>query len=138
MEAKELRNFSVEELKSRIRQWREELFRSKFKTQSSEAKDTSVLRKLRHEIARGLTVLSEKGATDTKSVAAGATSAAAPQPVADQPITAKTAKAPKVKAAEKVTAETAEASEAPKTEAKEKAPKSAKSKGKKREESESK
>ena len=60
MEAKELRNFSVDELKARVRQWRKELFRSKFKTQSSETKDTSVLRKLRQEIARGMTVLTEK------------------------------------------------------------------------------
>jgi large subunit ribosomal protein L29 len=62
MEASELRNFSVEELKGRIRQWREELFHSKFKSQSAETKDTSVLRKLRKDIARGLTVLNEKAA----------------------------------------------------------------------------
>lgn len=60
MEASELRQFSAEELKGRVRQWREELFRSKFKTQSNEARDTSVLKKLRHDIARGETVLREK------------------------------------------------------------------------------
>ena len=60
MEAAELKNFSVEELKSRIRQWRDELFRSKFKSESSEAKDTSIFKKLRRDIARANTVLTEK------------------------------------------------------------------------------
>ena len=62
MEAKELRDFSVEELKSRVRQWSEELFRFRFKAQTSEARDTSVFKKLRKDIARGMTVLNEKTA----------------------------------------------------------------------------
>ncbi len=44
-----------------MHQWREELFRAKFKMQSSEAKDTSVFRKLKQDIARALTIISEKG-----------------------------------------------------------------------------
>ena len=60
MEAAELKNFSVEELRSRIRQWRDELFRSKFKSESSEAKDTSIFKKLRRDIARAHTVLTTK------------------------------------------------------------------------------
>jgi large subunit ribosomal protein L29 len=60
MKASELRTFSTEELKGRVRQWREELFRARFKSQSSETKDTSVLVKLRKDIARGNTVLTEK------------------------------------------------------------------------------
>jgi large subunit ribosomal protein L29 len=60
MEAGELRNFSIEELRSRIRQWRDELFRSRFKAESSEAKDTSVFKKLKKDIARAGTVLNEK------------------------------------------------------------------------------
>ena len=61
MEAKELRQFGVDELKGRVRQWREELFRSRFKGQASEARDTSTYKKLKQDIARALTILSEKG-----------------------------------------------------------------------------
>ncbi len=60
MEASELRQSSVDELKGRIRQWQDELFRARFKGQSSEAKDTSVIKKLRRDIARANTVLVEK------------------------------------------------------------------------------
>jgi large subunit ribosomal protein L29 len=60
MEASELRSFSVEELRGRIRQWKEELFRARFKSESSEAKDTSIFFKLRKDIARAMTVLNEK------------------------------------------------------------------------------
>lgn len=60
MEAKELRQFSAAELHGRVKQWREELFRHKFRAQSSEARDTSIVRKLRKDIARALTVLREK------------------------------------------------------------------------------
>ena len=60
MEAQELRNLTIEELKTRSRQWSEELFRSRFKAQTSETKDTSVFKKLRKDIARANTVISEK------------------------------------------------------------------------------
>lgn len=63
MEAKELRQFTVEELKSRIGQWRDELFRSRFKAQSSEVRDTSVFKKLRRDVARAKTLLNEKSRT---------------------------------------------------------------------------
>ncbi len=66
MDATELKNFSVDELKGRVLQWREELFRSKFKTQSAEKKDTSVLKKLRKDIARGLTILTQKQAGEVQ------------------------------------------------------------------------
>ncbi len=59
MEAQELRQLKKEELETKIRTWREELFRSRFKSQTSEAKDTSVFQKLRRDIARGLTILQE-------------------------------------------------------------------------------
>jgi large subunit ribosomal protein L29 len=62
MEAQELRQMTLDELKTRVQGWRDELFRAKFKTQSSEARDTSVLRKLRRDIARALTILSQKTA----------------------------------------------------------------------------
>lgn len=60
MDAAELRNLSVEELRSRVKGWREEYFRAKFKGQTNEVKDTSIFRKLRKDIARGLMVLGEK------------------------------------------------------------------------------
>jgi large subunit ribosomal protein L29 len=60
MKASELRTFSADELKGRVRQWRDELFRARFKSQTSETKDTSILVKLRRDIARGNTLLNEK------------------------------------------------------------------------------
>ena len=59
MEAQELRQLKKEELEGKIRTWREELFRNRFKSQTAEAKDTSVFKKLRRDIARGLTILQE-------------------------------------------------------------------------------
>ncbi len=60
MDAGELRNFTPEELNVRVKQWKDELFRSRFKAQTAEARDTSVVRKLRRDIARALTVIGEK------------------------------------------------------------------------------
>ena len=60
MEANDLRQYTPEELSGRVRQWKEELFRLGFKMQTSEARDTSLYRKLRRDIARAQTVLSEK------------------------------------------------------------------------------
>lgn len=102
MEASELRNFTVEELQSRIRQWRDELFRSKFKSESSEAKNTSVFRKLKKDIARAATVLTEKSkGVEVKSAPAPAkepkkAKAAAPKAEAAAP-SDKVEKAPKAK-----------------------------------------
>jgi large subunit ribosomal protein L29 len=69
MEAKELKTFSVDELKGRIRQWKEELFRASFKAQTNETKDTSVIGKLRKDIARAYTVLNagELGTAKTEA-----------------------------------------------------------------------
>lgn len=96
MKAQELRQFSAGDLKSRIETWKEELFRSRFKTEASEARDTSVVRKLRRDIARAYTILAQK---TTEGAAA-----AAPQ---DKP--AKKA-APKAKKTAK-TAKTAKSAE---------------------------
>lgn len=60
MEAKELRELGVPELRTRIGQWKEELFRTKLKKFSGEVKDTTAARKLRREIARAMTVLGQK------------------------------------------------------------------------------
>lgn len=60
MEVSELRTLNADELKGKVKGWRDELFRTRFKVQSSEARDTSTVKKLRREIARALTVLTEK------------------------------------------------------------------------------
>jgi large subunit ribosomal protein L29 len=60
MDAKELRTLGVDELRARCRQWGEELFRARFQAQSGEAKDTSVFKKLKKDIARAQTVITEK------------------------------------------------------------------------------
>lgn len=97
MEAKELRNCTADELHGRIKQWKEDLFRARFKGQTAEAKDTSVYRKLKKDIARAFTVLNDKKSTGQ----AGAQ--AAPQ---DQAV-AKKAKAPKAAETTKKTAKAA-------------------------------
>lgn len=86
MEAKELRNLTVDELRSRVRGWREEYFRAQFKGQSQEMKDTSLFRKLRRDIARGMMVLGEKTRTP------GAPAPEATAPVSDKPVKAKAEK----------------------------------------------
>ena len=59
MEAQDLRQLKKEEIEVKLTQWREELFRNRFKAQTSEAKDTSIFLKLRRDIARGMTILNE-------------------------------------------------------------------------------
>ena len=101
MLAKELRQFSAEELKGRVKSWQEELFRARFKGQTAEAKDTSVFKKLKRDIARANTVISEK----TLGLQLPASALEAPKQT-------KKAKAPKETAAK------AEDKEAPKKEKK--------------------
>ncbi len=90
MEAKELRQLKKEEIQGKVLQWKEELFRSRFKAQTSEAKDTSIFIKLRRDIARGLTILSEENLGIARTA----------KPVSDKPVKAK-------KAASKPTKKTA-------------------------------
>jgi len=60
MEAVELRQLSVEELKGRINQFKEDLVRARFKVQSAEERDTSIFKKIKRDVAKAQTVLSEK------------------------------------------------------------------------------
>lgn len=60
MDAKELRQLSVEELKGKIKTLKEDGVRVRFKVQSSEERDTSVFKKIRKDVARAQTVLTEK------------------------------------------------------------------------------
>ena len=73
MEAKDLRTMGVDELKARVRQWSDELFRSRIKAGSAEAKDTSIFKKQRKDIARANTVLNEKLRAGEKSTAKAST-----------------------------------------------------------------
>lgn len=77
MKAKELRDFSATDLTGRINQWKEDVFRSRFKMENSEARDTSVIRKLRRDIARAYTILTEKSAPGRTEAAASKKAAAA-------------------------------------------------------------
>ena len=60
MKIQDIRGLGIEELNGKIRQLKDERFRNRFKAQSSESRDTSVSKKLRRNIARFKTVLSEK------------------------------------------------------------------------------
>ncbi len=93
MKAKELREFSATDLQSRLGQWQEEVFRSRFKMENAEARDTSVIRKLRRNIARAYTILGQKQALAT-------TEANAP---VDRPTKAKASAKPKSAAKSKAT-----------------------------------
>lgn len=88
MEVKELKTFSVEELNGRIRQWKEDLFRAQFKAQTNETKDTSIMGKLRKDIARAYTVLNSGQAGSATAVA---------KPVEDKVPSDKPAKKPAAK-----------------------------------------
>lgn len=60
MDAAELRQLGVDELRAKIRQLHDEKFRTRFRAMTSETKDTSAARKVRRTIARAETVLNEK------------------------------------------------------------------------------
>ena len=64
MKASEMRDLSIEELVSKERELRGELFNSKVKKSTGQLENTAKLGKLRREIARAETLLREKrGAT---------------------------------------------------------------------------
>ncbi len=104
MEVQELRSLSVEELKGRIKQWKDDLFRARFKAFSSEVKDTSVFGKLKRDVARASTILTEKNngivvqAPTAKPVAK---KAAADTVVEDKPVEAKAKKSTKAASTKK-------------------------------------
>ena len=57
----ELKNLDVKELQTRINEQRRELFKMRLTAKSTSLKNTAQLKKLRKDIARGLTFLREKG-----------------------------------------------------------------------------
>jgi large subunit ribosomal protein L29 len=62
MKAQELNKLSVEELKQKLTEGREELFNLRFKHATAQLKNTSELPRAKRDIARILTVLGQKGA----------------------------------------------------------------------------
>ena len=60
MEAKELREKTVEELKLEHKKLKEELFKARFAKAASQLKNFSELRSKRRDVARIMTVLNEK------------------------------------------------------------------------------
>ena len=59
MKAKELRELSVEELKEKEREAKQELFNLRFQKATGQLGNTSVIRKTKKELARVKTVLNE-------------------------------------------------------------------------------
>jgi large subunit ribosomal protein L29 len=60
MKAHEMRSLAQEELATRVTTWEEEYFKARCNRTVGQLQDTSQLRKLRRDIARGRTILSEK------------------------------------------------------------------------------
>ena len=60
MKAGEIRELSVAELEQKIRETRDELFNAKIKHATGQLEDTAKLGRLRRNVARMNTVLSEK------------------------------------------------------------------------------
>lgn len=59
MKAKEIRNLSAEEIRTKVNDFREELMKLRFQQVTGQLTDTSRLRSLRREIARMETILAE-------------------------------------------------------------------------------
>jgi large subunit ribosomal protein L29 len=60
MESKELRDLTMDELRAKHRQYKEELFNLRFQTAVGQLKNTSRIREVRRTIARILTLMREK------------------------------------------------------------------------------
>lgn len=68
MKASEIRGLSVEDLKKKEAELREDVFRMRFKLSTGELEDTSKIKKTRKDIARIQTILAER---ERKEVANG-------------------------------------------------------------------
>lgn len=60
MEPKELRDLSVDELREKHRQYKEELFNLRFQNAIGQLSNTSRIKEVRRTIARVLTIVQEK------------------------------------------------------------------------------
>jgi len=60
MKAEEIRELPDNEVEDRIAQAREELFRLRFRSATQQIEDPSLIRKLRRDIARMMTILRQR------------------------------------------------------------------------------
>ncbi|MCS7215022.1 MAG: 50S ribosomal protein L29 [Thermodesulfovibrio sp.] len=60
MKAKELRNFSIEELRKKERELRRELFNLRFQLSKGELQNVKRIKAVKKDIARILTIITEK------------------------------------------------------------------------------
>jgi large subunit ribosomal protein L29 len=60
MDAKELRDLTIDELREKLRQFKEELFNLRFQNAIGQLGNTSRIKEVRRTIARVLTVMREK------------------------------------------------------------------------------
>ena len=67
MKPKELRDLTVDELREKHRQYKEELFNLRFQNAIGQLSNTSRIKEVRHTIARVLTVLQEKETADARA-----------------------------------------------------------------------
>ena len=63
----ELKTLQQEELKGKVEEWRRELFGLRLNATTAHVKDYSQFKKLRKNIARGLTLLGQKESEETLS-----------------------------------------------------------------------
>lgn len=63
MKARELRELTKEELKERERNLREELFNLRFQIATNQAENPQIIRNVRRDLARVLTILRERELT---------------------------------------------------------------------------
>lgn len=71
MDAKELRDLTVDELREKHRQFKEELFNLRFQNSIGQLGNTSRIKEVRKTIARVLTVMQEKESPAAGSAARG-------------------------------------------------------------------
>ena len=67
MKLKELRDLTVDELREKHRQYKEELFNLRFQNAIGQLSNTSRIKEVRRTIARVLTVLQEKETADARA-----------------------------------------------------------------------
>jgi large subunit ribosomal protein L29 len=70
LELDELRQMSREDLRVKERETREEIFRLRLKLRTNQLDNPAGMRRARRELARILTIVSEKNATGGKNAAA--------------------------------------------------------------------
>jgi large subunit ribosomal protein L29 len=66
MKANEFRDMTLSEISDKIRSLKEDLFSQKFKTGTGQIENTNLIKSMKRDIARGLTVLKETELVEKK------------------------------------------------------------------------